>query len=838
MTLHNDQLKGLTEEQAAERLQRFGENVTERKSKKSFWKKFACQFGDLMIIILIVAAALSFAVALATKNAADVAEPLIIVGIVLANALLGAIQEHRAEKSLSALEKLSAPTTKVIRNGETILLESRLIVPDDLCVFDVGDVVTADCVVLQSQSLAVNQSALTGESAPQEKTALPPNSAPTEANEIYGGSFVTSGRCLARVTHTGARSELGKIALALADTRQTLTPLQQKLKQLSKIIGIVCLSVCFAVLVIGFAKACARRQGESLTSIFAEVFLTSVSLAVAAIPEGLPAVVTIVLAKGIEKMAKKNAVVKRLTAVEALGAATVICTDKTGTVTQNKMTLTSVFDGQKYLSASSGGFECELVMDFCRCCNAVKGPDGLIGDPTEIAVLESINFAEESNKLFELPFDSDRKRMSVVIQRGGKLRCITKGSFDNLTNAKNREKFESAYRKYLQKGLRVLALCVKEVPPHFASDISLEEQLEVVGLFAIADPPRPEALRAVELCKSAGIKPVMITGDNLVTACEIAKQTGIIQKGDLALAKEELDKIGEKELRQMASKIAVYARVSPSDKLRIVNAWKGSGAVVAMTGDGVNDAPALKNADIGCAMGSGTDVAKDAADIILTDDNFATIVDAVSIGRGVYENIKKSVRYLLTCNVGEVLAVFFALLLWDVSPLCAMQLLWINLVTDGLPGLALGIYKTPKDVMNAPTNGKKQTFFDGGAGWGVALGGITFGACALCSFALGYKTNYATACTMAYITLSLSQLIFALQIRSKRGLFAKDMTALLAISFAISVSLVALVAFAQPLVKLFELTLMPTENYLWAVALSLVPTAFAEVRRIITQKRG
>ena len=838
-TTDNIVKNSLTDEQVSERLAKFGENVTEEKVKHGFLRKFIGQFGDLMIIILLVAAALSFGMALYTGDRADLLEPIIIVAIVLANAILGTVQEFRAEKSLETLKQLTSPKTKVVRNGVVTLLDSRQLVVDDIVIFEAGDVVTADCKLLFAESFFVNQSALTGESVPVEKQALASIKKESDANKIFSGSLVTKGRCYAQVTATGKRTELGKIAGMLANSQNNLTPLQQKLKQLSKVIGLVCLAVCLLVLIIGFVKGVKHKSADdTLTSVFVDVLLTSVSLAVAAIPEGLPAVVTIVLAKGIEQMASKNAVVKRLTAVEALGAATVICSDKTGTLTQNKMSLTGVFDGQSYTLTDNLDKQSHLLQAYCWCSDAVVNAEGQwLGDPTEIAVTSITQLTKHALRLYEIPFDSARKLMTVVVKVDGRYYAVTKGSLEAMKDALNFKQFESVYRVYTKKGLRVMAMSVREVGHNFPRSQALEKQLTISALFTIVDPPREEAADAVATCKSAGIRPVMITGDNLDTATEIAIGLGILGVNDVAVDGETLAAMSDEELVEQVSKIAVYARVTPADKLRIVNAWQQTGAVVAMTGDGVNDAPALKSADIGCAMGSGTEVAKDASDIILTDDNFATIVDAVSLGRSVYENIKKSVTYLLTCNIGEVLSVFVALMIWNVSPLSAMQLLWINLVTDGLPGLALGIYKQESDVMLRPPKGKDETFFSGGGGRRVALGGVLFGAATLVGYAIGNTQGSAAACTMAYLVLSMSQLFYVLEMRNNVGLFKGGITKFMLLSFFISVGLVAVVAFVPIFQRIFGLQLMNWHFYLIAIALSLLPTLARELSRLVQKGR-
>lgn len=827
--------RGLTQAEALRRLQQNGKNSHSRKKRRTFLQKFLSQFADLMIVILLIAAALSFGMAVFSGDKSELAEPLIIVAIVLANALLGAVQEHRAERSLDALTQLTSPKTNVVRDGVLHQMDSTEIVVGDLCLFESGDVVTADCLVVQSNGLFVNQSPLTGESMPVEKVA---SNVPTESSKLFCASLVTKGSCFAQVYATGNNTEMGKIAHMLNDTKQSATPLQQKLKQLSKVLGIVCLAVCIMVLVVSFFKGVSQmKAGDTLTDVFLKVLLTSISLAVAAIPEGLPAVVTVVLAKGIVKMSTKNAVVKRLTAVEALGCANVICTDKTGTLTQNKMTFVGMFDGESYKLAQNVAHNNKLLQFYTLCCDVIRNTDGtFVGDPTEIAVASVTKPLQNATSLEEIPFDSATKLMTVVVQLDGKTYCITKGSLEKMSTAPNYNLFKRYQDMLAKKGLRVLALSVTELNGGWNKS-TLQSQPNIVALFALADPPRGEVKRAVALTKSAGIRTVMITGDNIQTATQIARQLGIMRAGDLALDGEQLAQLTPLELAKTVQKVSVYARVTPADKLKIVQAWQSLGKTVAMTGDGVNDAPALKQADIGCAMGSGTDVAKDSADIILADDNFATIVDAVSLGRTVQDNIKKSVNYLLTCNVGEILSVFVALLLWDVSPFSAMQLLWINLVTDGVPALALGIYKQETDVMNHPPKQSNASFFGKTDVAKLIFGGVVFGLSTLLGYAIGTKQGGFAPSTMAFLILSLSQLFFALQVRSNRGLFFGGMTKVMAIGMAISFALVGVVAFVPTLQNLFDLCTMPLQNYVWAVVLSLVPTFAFEIVRLASQRK-
>lgn len=826
---------GLTEKQAQSLLNEHGPNLHTRKKRSTFLQKFFAQFADLMIVILLIAAVISFGMAVFSGDMGELAEPIIIVVIVLANAMLGAVQEFRAEKSLDLLTSLTSPKTKVIRDGALCQIDSVNVVVGDVCIFESGDVITADCVLLEANGLFVNQAPLTGESVPLEKSK---NATRGGKNKIFSACFVTKGSCVAKVYATGAHTEIGKIATALSDTKQQLTPLQQKLKQLSKVIGIVCLAVCFVVLVLGFAKGVANRQPhQTLTEVFLNVLLTSISLAVAAIPEGLPAVVTVVLAKGIVKMSKQNAVVKRLTAVEALGSCNVICTDKTGTLTQNKMTLVGVFDGATYRLAQNIDKTDKLLVGYSLCCDVMQKEDGtFVGDPTEVAVASVTQPPKNTTRICEIPFDSTTKLMSVVVKADGKLYCITKGSLEKMSASSNYKTFKQRQDLLAKKGFRVLALSVVEVDDNFDKS-TLQQHFNIVGLFALADPPRAEAKRAVQLTKSAGIRTVMLTGDSIQTATEIARQLGIMRAGDIAMDGEQLAKLTDDQLAQMVEKVSVYARVTPTDKLKIVKAWQSLGKTVAMTGDGVNDAPALKNADIGCAMGSGTDVAKDGADIILADDNFATIVDAVSLGRTIKDNIKKAVNYLLTCNIGEVVSVFVALLLWDVSPFSAMQLLWINLVTDTLPALALGTYKQETDVMNAPPQSRNATFFDKSGALKLILGGIGFGIVTLLGYGLGLAHGTNAPATMAFLILSLSQLFFALQARSHRGLLKGGMTKTMAVCMIVSFALVFVVALVPPLQVMFDLATLPLWMYIVAMLLAFVPTLVFEIATALTNRK-
>jgi Ca2+-transporting ATPase len=837
----SDVKNGLSTAEAAARLEANGYNSLPTKKPKSLLVKFLSQFADLMIIILLVSALISFILALYSKDKGDLLETFIIVGIVLINAVLGTVQEHKAERSLLNLSKLTAPTAKVQRGGKIYEIPSSEVVVGDVILLEAGDIIAADSRLITGVNFRVNESALTGESMPIYKDPFKAIAAATplsgRLNTIYGGTFVTNGHGTALVTATASDTEMGKIAGLLVGTEQAKTPLQNRLNELSKAIGFICLAVCILVAVVGFVKGIkAMSPTDKLTDVFMNLFMTSVSLAVAAIPEGLPAVVTIVLARGIEKMVSHNAIVKTLPAVETLGSATVICTDKTGTLTQNKMTVSHLCDEKACYNGHFPPAERQLLQHFAYCCDAVRTNDGVfIGDPTEIAIVEAAyqhNIATKVSRLFELPFDSDRKMMTVVVNVNGQLLSVTKGSFEQMNRASsNGAAFFAAYKAMSKKGFRVLALSVKCVAQAFPRNSSLESNLHLTGLIALNDPPREGVSRSVALCKTAGIRPVMITGDNIDTATEIAKTIGIMGDNDVAVDGVTLGNWSDAELAKNVRKIAVYARVTPYDKLRIVKAWQSLGEVVAMTGDGVNDAPALKKADIGCAMGkTGTEVAKDTADLILTDDDFSTIVEAVAVGRGVYDNIKKTVKYLLSCNIGEVLCVFVCLLIYNVTPLFAIQLLWVNLVTDGLPGLALGMEKREPDIMQRKPKARSESFMSNGQGKVIAVYGAMFGAITIVAYAIGAKIDAVSGTTMAFLVLATSQLFFALEMRSSHSSFMAPLSPFMLISFVVSLFLVWIVALVPAFVNIFQLTHLPVGMYFAALMLSAVPAVVKEVR--------
>ena len=865
--LKTDVTTGLSQNEVSARRAQFGENKLKEKKKKSNLQRFFEQFKDAMIIILIVAAIISFVVACVEGDAKEFFEPVLILLIVVMNAVMGVVQESKAEKALDALKNMSAPHARVIRDGKEVIINAQELVPGDIILLEAGDFVPADARLIKSVSLKSEESALTGESVPSEKEAdaLVKENAPLgdRHNMVFSGCSITYGTAVAVVTGTGMNTEMGKIANLLSGEGETQTPLQQKLAKLGKYLGFLALGACAIIFVIGLIS-----QIPPL-----DIFMTAVSLAVSAIPEGLPAIVTIVLSIGVQRMVKKNAIIRRLPAVETLGSASIICSDKTGTLTMNRMTL---------VKAYVDGGEIEQISDDCSpdikklltygtlCCDgSVTIEDGKevhIGDPTETAIvfaaykngLEKDALNKSYPRLGELPFDSDRKLMSTINKIDGKNVVIVKGAVDVMEKRCVKGDFNKAKEinnQMSSSALRVLAVGYKiidDIPNELTSE-QLENGLTFMGLVGMIDPPRPEAKAAVKICREAGIKPVMITGDHVVTATAIAKELGIFVDGDKSITGVELDAMSEEELDREVENISVYARVSPENKIRIVKAWQRKGQVVSMTGDGVNDAPALKAADIGCAMGiTGTDVAKGAADMTLTDDNFATIVDAVKEGRGIYANIKKVVGFLLGTNIGEVITVFVAMLLWQITPLLSMQLLWINLVTDSLPAIALGMEPVEKDIMKQKPKPKNEGIFAHGLGVKVALQGIMFGTLTLIAFVVGtglsigevfsgvLHTEGAAAAlsggqTLAFMVLALCQVVQAYNMRSEKSLFSSNPfgNGKLNLACLASTLMVAIVLFVPGLNGAFGLIHLSYQQYLIGLGLSFVPLLVMEVAKLI-----
>ena len=858
--LATDAQKGLSEQEAQARRARYGENKLAEQKKKSMFVRFLEQFKDVMIIILLIAACVSFGIicyqvfVTGEESPIEFVEPALIIFIVVLNAIMGLVQESKAEKALEALKNMSAPHARVLRDGKEKFIQASELVPGDVIYLEAGDFVPADARLLTSSNLKSEESALTGESVPAEKDAraeVKENaSVGDRSNMVFSGCSLTYGSATAVVTGTGMSTEMGKIANLLAGEKEVRTPLQNKLAQLGKYLGIVALAACAIIFVVG---ACVGLD-------WLELFMTAVSLAVSAIPEGLPAVVTIVLSIGVTRMVKKNAIIKRLPAVETLGSASVICSDKTGTLTQNRMTLVRTYvDGGEATAfdpATTDEQTKQLLTWGTLCCDGSVEFEGdkevHLGDPTETAIVlaahklgnekEALN--ESCPRIASLPFDSDRKLMTTVNKIDGKLIAVVKGAFDVMATrciAGDIEKARSVNDAMSADALRVLAVGYKELDSVSEEPTSeeLEYGLTFLGLVGMIDPPRPEAKEAVAVCRKAGIKPVMITGDHVITASAIARELGILLDGDRAITGAELDAMSEEELDQQVEHISVYARVSPENKIRIVKAWQKKGQVVSMTGDGVNDAPALKAADIGCAMGiTGTDVAKGAADMTLTDDNFATIVDAVKEGRGIYSNIKKVVGFLLGTNISEVIVVFLAMCIWQISPFISIQLLWINLIGDSLPAIALGMEKLEPDVMDHKPRAKNESIFAHGYGIQIVLQGCMFAGLALASYCIarfGFGLG-AEACSAAtFFVLALSQTLHAYNMRSGHSLFKVGpfTNKFLNIVTLIALALIAFVMFTPGVMTVFGFgsAYLPWQVYVIGIALSIVPIIVMEIAK-------
>lgn len=856
--LETDEKQGLTSQMAAERLVQKGRNeLAETDGKKSLFWRFLAQFDDFMILLLLGAAVVSVVISrLSGEN--DVLDAVMILGIVVLNAVLGLFQESKAEKALEALKKMAAPHARVIRDGIVREIPAAEVVPGDLLLLETGDAVCADGRVVESRSLKTEESALTGEALPVEKTSvggLPEETATGDRkNMVLAGGYVVYGKGKVLVTATGMDTEMGRIAAMLSHTSDSMTPLQKKLEQTGKQLGIGALAICALIFCMGILQ---EKPPFSM-------FMTAVSLAVAAIPEGLPAIVTIVLAMGTSRMSEKHTIVRRLSAVETLGGAQVICSDKTGTLTQNRMQVTTWTD-YSHREPKNEDLR-ETVANLFALCNDCNVSDGnLQGEPTEKALGEyaqsmGIDFAalrRDMPRVGEIPFSSARKRMTTLHKTEDGWISVTKGAPDILLEkcafcmeGSGQVPFDDRRKSMARmvngemaaQALRVVAVAFRqwsEKPP--LTEEALERNLVFAGMAGMVDPPRPEVKEAVHLCRQAGIRPVMITGDHVLTAEAIGRELGIYQKGDCAVTGAELDKMSDKELETAAETCTVFARVAPEHKVRIVKAFQKSGNVVAMTGDGVNDAPALKTADIGCAMGkSGTEVAKGASDLILTDDNFATIVEAVREGRGIYDNIRKAVHFLLSSNIGEILTIFVAMVLGWAAPLLPIQLLWVNLVTDSLPAIALGMEPAEENIMERPPRKNTGSLFGDGLGGRILLEGVMIGVLALLAFGIGHvyfdqEDGYAVGRTMAFAVLSLSQLVHAFNMRGEGSLgklpFCSNKWLLMA--FVVGTTLQCVVIMMPPLAGIFQVVPLNGEQWLLTAALALAPLPLVELEKAV-----
>lgn len=864
--IQTDFKRGLTEEEVSRRRKQFGYNELQEGEKQSALLLFFSQFKDFMVIVLLVATLISGLLG-------EYIDAIAIMAIVLLNGILGFYQERRAEKSLDALKELSAPTASVLRNGEWIKIPSKEIVPGDIVRFTSGDRIGADLRIVEANSLEIEESALTGESVPSSKDTdiiRGENVGIGDmSNMAFMGTMVTRGSGIGVVIGTGMQTAMGQIADMLQTAETLQTPLQRRLEQLGKILIVVALVLTLLVVVIGI------MQGHDIYTMF----LSGVSLAVAAIPEGLPAIVTIALSLGVQRMIKKNSIVRKLPAVETLGCASVICSDKTGTMTQNKMTVTHLWANNEVWNVSGQGYEpigeflkskrkmdptkdvhFNKLLSFAMLCNhaeiSKKGDYKLDGDPTEGALLVAgmkagfsrDKLLKEYKIIQEFPFDSARKMMTIIVQdKKGDRYAITKGAPDILINlsesvfANGRQQYlnqqwksqlQHAVESLAEQALRTIAISYKKLntKTKFSHESEVEKDLTFIGLQGMIDPPRPEVYDAIKECREAGIKTVMITGDHVITAKAIGKELGLINSNSLVLDGAALDTMSVDELEEIVDDVSVFARVSPEHKLKIVKALQNNGHIVAMTGDGVNDAPAIKAADIGIAMGiTGTDVAKESSSLVLLDDNFATIKAAIQEGRNIYENIRKFIRYLLASNVGEILVMLFAMILAMPLPLVPIQILWVNLVTDGLPAMALGLDKPESDVMKRPPRNPKEGVFARGLGWKVISRGFLIGIATLIAFVIVYTNNpddLAYAQTVAFSTLVLAQLIHVFDCRSEHSIFARNPFGNTYLVWAVisSVILLLIVIYYPPLATVFHTVPIEPRDWLLIIAMASIPT--------------
>ncbi len=840
---------GITQEEAKKRIEHYGKNKLADKKKENIFIRFIKQFNDFMIIILIVASIIS-AVVSKFDGSGDYIDSIIIIAIVVFNAIMGLLQEAKAEKSLEALKTMTAPVAKVKREGKIVTIPGEEVVPGDILFLEAGNYVPADARLIMASNLKVEESSLTGENLPVLKDAnIILNNCQgigDMVNMVFSSTVIVNGHGIAIVTETGMNTKVGKIANMIITDEAPQTPIQKKLAKVGKSLGIGCLIICLVIFIIGLFK-----KIEPI-----EMFMTSVGLAVAAIPEGLPAIVTIVLSIGVTKMAKKNSIIRKLPAVETLGSSSVICSDKTGTLTQNKMQVVEEF--------TLGLSKNNLIKLACMCTNSevqIEGQKKVAkGEPTEAAIVnEALNQNIDKNELYtkmrrvaDIPFDSTRKMMTTIHKFENKYMIITKGAPDiilgkckyynenenlKVIDLNINRKINENNEIMANKALRVIAVAYKiidTIPSKIESN-QIEDGLTFVGLIGMIDPPRKGVKEAVAACRRAGIKTVMITGDHILTAKAIAKELGILKMRDGAITGKELDQISQKELEKNIMSYSVFARVSPEHKVRIVKAFQAEGAVVAMTGDGVNDAPALKNADIGIAMGkNGTDVAKNAADMVLADDNFVTIVEAVKQGRNIFDNIRKAIHFLIATNIGEIVTIFMGLILGLKSPLLAIQLLWINLVTDSFPAIALGLEKSDANIMNRkPIDSKKGLFADGL--WSkIFVEGTMLGMLTLFAFSIGNKMySLEVGRTMAFVCLGMLELVHSFNIKSEESIFKVGIfeNKYLVGAFLLGTIMQVGVVIFSPIASIFKLVPLNSIQWIYTILISLVPIVIVEIQK-------
>ncbi len=844
-----DLKNGLTDKQVKENLEKYGPNELKKTQKQSILLRFILQFKDALTIILIIAAIVSIIV-----EPTEWIDSAIIIIVVIINAILGLVQESNAERSLEALQKMASPKAKVIRNGNIITIGTSEVVPGDLLVLEAGDSIASDGSLVEAFNLKVDESALTGESVPVEKTSelidREDVSLAERTNMVHASCNVTYGRGVALVTTTGEDNEVGKIATMLQQTKNQNTPLQDQLDQIGKSIGVICIVICIVVFFM--------EMLSGLTVL--EAFKTAIALAVAAIPEGLATVVTVVLALSVQRMVKKNAIIKSLPAVETLGSTSIVCSDKTGTLTQNKMTVVKTYlyklqiESIEMCSKETN----ELLNYFTLCSDGsisnVDGKEILIGDPTETALVKASlekgftkeKLSQEYPRFNELAFDSDRKMMTVFVKHEGKVLSITKGGPDVIfSRCKDLDLDEvtKVNEAMSNEALRVLALGIRywqEEPGEITSEL-VENNLTFIGMVGMIDPPRQEAKQAIAEAKKAGVRTIMITGDHVITASAIARNLGILESNQKAVMGSELEKMSDVQLADHIEEYSVYARVAPEHKVRIVKAWKSKGKIVAMTGDGVNDSPALKTADIGCAMGiTGTDVAKGAASMILTDDNFATIITSIKEGRGIFDNIKKDVQFLLSSNIGEVITIFGASVISLITPfdfgvpLLPIHLLWVNLITDSLPAFALGMEPTEPDVMERKPRKKDENFFSEGLGFTITWQGIMIGILTLIAYAIGNQIDHLTGMTMAFITLCGCQLVHAFNVKSHHSILNKRLFNNIYLwgALVIGILLQVILILIPQLSSIFKLQCLNITQWLICIGLCLLTVVICEIVKL------